>query len=59
MAAKKGKNGEAPGWVKRLQIWAFSTMWNMHDSIFSPIFGPGDTSPEKQDAFEHSLMEKC
>jgi len=58
MAAQKGKNGEAPRWVKRLQIWAFSSMWRMHDSWFSPIFGPGDICPDDPNG-QGRLTEKC
>ena len=59
MAAQKGKNGETPGWVKRLQIWTISTMWKMHDLVFSPIFGRGDICPDKQDAFKYGSIGKC
>jgi gliotoxin/aspirochlorine biosynthesis gamma-glutamylcyclotransferase len=55
-AAQSGKDG-SPDWLKRLKIWTFLAMWKMHDDVFSPIFGPGDTCPEKQDTVEGYL--KC
>jgi hypothetical protein len=59
MLTRKGKLGQVPGWVKRLQVWAFSNMWKMHDNFFSPVFGPGDIVPEK-DTLESSVtFEKC
>jgi hypothetical protein len=59
MMMRKGKLGQVPGWVKRLQIWAFTNMWRMHDNFFSPVFGPGDVVPEKKESRSSWSCEKC
>ena len=58
MLTRKNKLGEVPRWVKRLQTWAFTSMWWMHDSFFSKVFGPGDITPESNDTHNYGLVEK-
>jgi gliotoxin/aspirochlorine biosynthesis gamma-glutamylcyclotransferase len=58
MMTRKNKLGQVPGWVKRLQTWAFSAMWWMHDSFFSKVFGPGDITPENKDTRNYCSLEK-
>lgn len=59
MMTRKGKLGQVPGWVKRLQLWAFSNMWKMHDKFFSPVFGPGDIVPDKDKVKGDGSLGKC
>jgi hypothetical protein len=59
MLTRKNHLGEVPGWVKRLQKWAFATMWRMHDCFFSKVFGPGDITPESKDTLKYDLVEKA
>ena len=59
MMTRKNKLGQVPERVKKIQVWAFKNMWKMHDSFFSPVFGPGDIVPEKKASTSNVSWEKC
>ena len=48
LQAAFGKGGKVPGWIRWLQIRVFKAMWFAHDKVFSPLFGPGDITSEKE-----------
>ena len=52
------KNGKVPKWLKKLQRWAFTTMWRMHDGVFARIFGRGDVASEDKPSLKDAIVER-
>jgi gliotoxin/aspirochlorine biosynthesis gamma-glutamylcyclotransferase len=51
------KNGNVPKWLKKLQRWAFTTMWIVHDRFFARIFGRGDVASEEKPSLRYAIVE--